>query len=62
MLLWMAWRFGPQNHRRTVFGFGPQKPDTVPAGIGGGTWHHHETCVEAKLSHEGCMAIGSTDL
>jgi len=26
--------------------------------IEGGTWHHREACVEAKLSHEGHLAIG----
>jgi hypothetical protein len=43
----------------TVFGFEPQNPGAVPVGIEGGMWHHREACIEAKLSHEGCMAVGS---
>jgi hypothetical protein len=43
----------------TVFGFGPQNPGAVPARIGGGMWRHRDDCIEAKLSHEGCVAIES---
>jgi hypothetical protein len=43
--MWMVFRFGPQN------------PYAVLAGIGGGTWRHHKVCVEAKLSHKGCVAV-----
>jgi hypothetical protein len=56
-----VWWDEPQNHRWTVYRFGPQNPCTVPAGIRGGTWCHHEACIEAKLSHEGRMAVGSAD-
>jgi len=35
-----------------------QNLGAVPVGIGGGTWCHHEACVEAKLSHEGRVAVG----
>jgi hypothetical protein len=32
--------------------FGPQNSAVaVQAGIGGGTWHHHGGCVEAKQLH-----------
>ena len=42
----------------TVFGFGPQNPGAVPAGIEGGTWRHRGVRVETKLSHEGRIAVG----
>jgi hypothetical protein len=57
-----VWWVEAKNHRWTVFGFGPQNSGAVSAGIGGGTWHHYETCVEAKLSHEGRVAVGSTEI
>jgi hypothetical protein len=34
------------------------KSGAVLAGIGGGTWRHHEACVQAKLSHKGRVAVG----
>jgi hypothetical protein len=58
----VIWRFGPQNHLWTIFGFGPQNLDAVLAGIGGVMWHHREVCVEAKVNHERHMAVGSVDL
>ena len=61
LLQGVCW-FGPQNHRRIVFGFGPQNLVGVSAGTGGGTWSHREACVEAKQSHEEPMDIGCTDL
>ena len=48
----MVWA---SNHRRTVFEFGPQNSVKVLARMGlmgGGTWRHHEACIEAKQSHE----------
>jgi hypothetical protein len=45
-----------------VFGFRPQNPGVVSAGIRGGTWRHREACIKAKLSHEGCVAVGSTKI
>jgi hypothetical protein len=42
----------------TVSGFGPQNTGAVLAGIEGGMWRYREACVEAKLSHEGRVAIG----
>jgi hypothetical protein len=48
---WMVFRFGAS-----------QNLGLVPVGISGGTWRHHEACVEAKLSHEGRVAVGSVDL
>ena len=61
LLQGVCW-FGPQNHRRIVFGFGPQNLVGVSTGTGGGTWSHREACVEAKQSHEETMDIGCTDL
>ena len=57
-----VWWFRPQNHRWMVFGFGPQNPGAVPVRIRGGTWRHREACVEAKLSYEGRVAVGSADV
>jgi hypothetical protein len=57
-----VWRVEPQNHQWMVSGFGSQNSGVVLAGIGGGMWHHHEACVEVKLSHERRVAVGSTDL
>jgi hypothetical protein len=34
------------------FGFEPQNPLGVPAGMGGDTWRHHEACIEVEQSHE----------
>jgi hypothetical protein len=34
------------------FGFEPQNPLGVPAGMGGDMWRHHESCIEAEQSHE----------
>ena len=46
-----------------VFWFGPQNPIGVPVGIGGGTWHHRETCVEVKqIKFVKSLAIGCFDL
>jgi hypothetical protein len=61
-LLQGVWWFGPQNHRRTVFRFGPQNLVGVLAGTGGGTWSHREACIEAKQSREEHMDIGGTNL
>jgi hypothetical protein len=49
--------FGPQNHWCMVFGFGPQNPGAIPIGIRGKKWCHREACIEAKLSHEGCLVV-----
>jgi hypothetical protein len=53
-----VWWFGPQNHRGGQFPGLGQNPGAVLAGIGGGMCRHRE----AKLSYEGRVAIGSTDL
>jgi hypothetical protein len=45
-----------------VFRFGSQNPIEVQDGLGGGTWHHCEACVEGKQSHEELVAIGCIDL
>jgi hypothetical protein len=57
-LLLAVWWFRPQNHRWTVFRLEAQNLSAVLTGIGGNMWHHREACVEAKLSHEGRVAIG----
>ena len=30
----------------------------APVGIEGGTWCHHEACIEVKLSDDGRVAVG----
>jgi hypothetical protein len=58
----MYGRFSLKTTGWTVFGFGLQNLGVVLAGIGGGIWHHREAFVEAKLSHERHVAIGSTEI
>jgi len=41
--------------------FGPQNLVGVPAGTGGGMWHHCEACAEAKQSRKERVAIGCTN-
>ena len=59
---WTVWWFEPQNHRQTVSGFGPQNPGGSSEEEWGGTWHHREACLKAKLSHEGRVAVGLAEL
>jgi hypothetical protein len=58
----MVWWFEPQNHWQTGSRFGPQNPGGGSEEAQGGTWRHRMACVEVKLSHEGCMAVGSAEL
>jgi ABC-type histidine transport system ATPase subunit len=58
-------RFGGLSLKTTggrFLGLGLKTSSAVSVGIGGGTWHHCKTCVEAKLSHEGRVAVGSTEI
>jgi hypothetical protein len=60
---WLWW-LSLENHLALrVVGFaefGPQNSAVaVQAGIGGGTWHHHGGCVEAKQLHVERVSVRS---
>lgn len=55
IVVWTSKSSGKQ-----FLGFGSQNLIKVLVEIGGGIWHHHESCVKAKQSHEEPMTTRST--
>ena len=56
-----VWRFRMQNHRWTVFRFGPQNLGGGSEEERGGTWRNHRGCIEAKQICAGSVAVQSTE-